>query len=173
MPAVPYLDSYWVLPDKFLAGAYPGDLDEEKSRHKIQSLINAGIDSIIDLTRPGDTFRTYADLLAEESQDFGVKVERINFPISDYDVPTLELMVQILNTIDQNLDAGKHVYVHCVGGIGRTGTTVGCYLARHGLTGEEALTQLEFLRRDAASWWQRSPESSYQIEFVRRWQPGQ
>lgn len=169
MSSLPYLDSYWVLPSHFLAGAYPGDIDEEKARHKVQSLIHAGIDTIIDLTQPDDTFCPYLGLLVQEVADFEVKVERLNFPISDFDVPTLEMMTNILDTIDKHLAAGKHIYVHCVGGIGRTGTVVGCYLVRHGLTGEAALIELENLRREAASWWKHSPESDYQIEFVRKW----
>ena len=169
MSALPYLDSYWVIPDRFLAGAFPGDVDEEKARHKLQSLIHAGIDTIIDLTQPDDTFSPYLGLLLQEVEDFEVIMERLNFPIPDFDVPTPELMTQILNTIDQHLEGGNHIYVHCVGGIGRTGTVVGCYLVRHGLNGDAALLELENLRREAASWWKRSPESDYQIEFVRRW----
>jgi hypothetical protein len=173
MSAIPYLDSYWVLPDRFLAGAYPGDYEEEKARRKVQSLIHAGITTIIDLTYPGDSFYPYMSLLKQEADDFGVKVERLNFPIEDYDIPTQQLMTGILNAIDQRLQTGQKVYVHCIGGIGRTGTTVGCYLVRHGLSGEEALLELENLRQQAASWFRRSPESDLQIEFVRRWKPGQ
>jgi protein-tyrosine phosphatase len=172
MPAIPYLDSYWVIQDQFLAGAYPGALDEESAIHRIQSLIHAGINTIIDLTRPEDTYYPYAKLLDKETQEFNIQIDQLNFPISDFDTPAVEVMTLILNTIDQRLEAGQRVYVHCVGGIGRTGTVVGCYLARHGLSGEEALIQLEYLRREAASWWRRSPESDYQIEFVRKWPTG-
>ena len=38
--------------------------------------------------------------------------------------------------------------MHCWGGVGRTGTTVGCWLVRHGRSGTEALAEL---RRVAAS----------------------
>jgi predicted protein tyrosine phosphatase len=172
MTAIPYIDSYWVVPDKFLAGAYPSGADEESTRHKVQSLIHAGIDCIIDLTQPGDSFFPYAGILKSEVDDFGVQVEHLNFPIPDFDTPTPELMTHILDTIDAHLDAGKRVYVHCIGGIGRTGTTAACYLIRHGLSGAEALLELEALRKDAASWWHRSPESDDQIEFVLRWPTG-
>jgi protein-tyrosine phosphatase len=73
--------------------------------------------------------------------------------------------------IDAELQAGKKIYLHCWGGIGRTGTTVGCYLVRGGKTGEDALRQL-------AEWWksvpksfyhQHSPETYEQMEFVRNW----
>ena len=39
----------------------------------------------------------------------------------------------ILDEIDGAILNGKTVYVHCLGGIGRTGTVVGCYLVRHGI----------------------------------------
>ncbi len=169
MTAIPYIDSYWVLPDRFLAGAYPGDYDTETARRKVQSLLHAGMDTLIDLTMPGDAFYTYASLLKSEAEDFGVQVERLNFPILDYDIPSVSQMVQILDAIDERLNQGKRVYIHCIGGIGRTGTTVGCYLVRHGLSGSEALLELEHLRREAASWWRRSPESDLQVEFVLNW----
>jgi len=169
MSAIPYIDSYWVIPDKFLAGAYPGGTDEETTRQKLRSLIQASIDLIIDLTCPGDAFFTYEKYLASETVDYEVKVERVNFPIPDYDIPTVEVMTRILDRIDSALKDGKRVYVHCIGGIGRTGTTVACHLTRHGLTGQQALVQLQVLRQVSASWYRRSPESDLQIEFVLKW----
>ena len=42
-------------------------------------------------------------------------------------------MTRILDDVDAALADGGAVYVHCWGGIGRTGTVVGCWLVRHGL----------------------------------------
>jgi protein-tyrosine phosphatase len=41
-------------------------------------------------------------------------------------------VIRILNQIDICIKYGKPSYVHCLGGKGRTGTIVGCYLAVHG-----------------------------------------
>ena len=80
-------------------------------------------------------------------------------------------MAAILDAVDDALSAGRGVYVHCLGGIGRTGTVVGCWLVRHGLTGEEALDQI-------AGWWQhvpksrwfrQSPQTSEQWDYVLGW----
>lgn len=172
MTAISYLDSYWVVQDQLLAGEYPGDMIEENARHKIQSLIQAEISLIIDLTRPGDTFYSYANLLAQEAEEYGKKIKRINFPITDYDIPSIELMTEILNTIDEHLEAGGRAYFHCVGGIGRTGTVACCYLVRHGMSGAEAITHLQYLRRDVNSAWHHSPQSHFQIEFVHKWPIG-
>ncbi len=172
MTAIPSIDSYWVLPDKLLAGQYPGGNNEETTRKRVQSLIHAGIDTILDLTMPGDAFLPYTQVLQSEAADFGVKIERFNFPILDYDIPTREQMGEILGLIDTHLAQGKRVYVHCIGGRGRTGTVVGCFLVNHGRSGQEALSEIEHLRRDVASWWQPSPESNAQIDFVLNWSKG-
>ena len=80
-------------------------------------------------------------------------------------------MVKILDTIDEALAEGHTVYVHCWGGIGRTGTVVGCHLVRHGKQGEEALEEI-------ARWWQtiekrprhpRSPETEAQVDYILNW----
>jgi hypothetical protein len=81
-------------------------------------------------------------------------------------------MTTILDAIDSSLAGGRNIYLHCWGGIGRTGTTVGCYLVRHGLTGVQALAQI-------AEWWKdvpksvyypRSPETDRQVEFIMKWE---
>lgn len=84
-----------------------------------------------------------------------------------------EVTTQILDTIDEHLAAGRTVYVHCWGGVGRTGLIVGCWLARHGRRGEEALERLRQLwRRNPKSLRRRSPERPEQEEYVRRWPGG-
>jgi protein-tyrosine phosphatase len=82
-----------------------------------------------------------------------------------------EHLGRILDTLDGALAAGRNVYLHCWGGIGRTGTVVGCYLVRRGLTGGAALARL-------AEWWRtvpksglypRSPQTNDQVAYVRAW----
>jgi protein-tyrosine phosphatase len=67
-------------------------------------------------------------------------------PIRNWDIPLPLTMVRILDAIDTALAEGQSVYVHCAGGIGRTGTVVGCYLVRHGMPGEVALEEMMRLR---------------------------
>jgi hypothetical protein len=63
--------------------------------------------------------------------------------IVDFGVPSPQEMTAILDVLDAALAAGRVVYLHCWGGVGRTGTVVGCYLVRHGMRGEEALAALD------------------------------
>lgn len=169
-PKRPISESYWVEPGKLLAGEYPGQYTAETTRQRIDALLEAGFDTFIDLTKPNETIPYYRILL-EESKNYGVEVNHHNFPIGDFGLPTPETMTSILDAIDTALQNGRKIYLHCWGGIGRTGTTVGCYLVRRGRTGDEALRQL-------AEWWktvpksqihQRSPETYEQAQFIRDW----
>lgn len=166
----PIPESYWVEPGRLLAGEYPGKYDHESTRQRLDALIEAGFDTFIDLTKSGETV-PYLDILHEEARAYGVKVKHQRFAIGDFGLPTPPLMKSILDIIDENLQAGKKIYLHCWGGIGRTGTTVGCYLVRRGLSGQASLRQL-------ADWWHtvpkshihpNSPETLEQMKFILAW----
>jgi len=167
----PIRESYWVKPGRFLAGEYPAAPFIGRARMRIGALLNIGIDTFIDLTIPKE-LPPYLSVLEEQAKLHYIEVQYKRFPILDRYIPTHETMTEILDTIDGALAEDHNVYLHCWGGIGRTGTTVGCYLVRHGLTGEQAVAQL-------AEWWQdvpksaytpRSPETDQQIEFILNWE---
>jgi hypothetical protein len=171
LPLKPIPESYWVIPGRMLAGEYPGALYvPEITRKRLDAFLRAGFNTFIDLTSEGET-EDYKPFLREQAGYLGLTVECLRFPIGDYGLPTLETMTAILDAIDNALARERKVYLHCYGGIGRTGTVVGCYLARHGFTGSEAVHQL-------ANWWQNvpksaryphSPETAQQEQFIRNW----
>lgn len=166
----PIPESYWVEPGRLLAGEYPGHFSGILTHQRIGDLIEAGFDMFIDLTKQGET-SPYVDILHDQAKVYAVEAKHYRFPIGDFGLPTPGQMKSILDTLDESLQAGHKIYLHCWGGIGRTGTTVGCYLVRHGKTGEEALNQL-------AEWWKtvpkshyhpHSPETQQQVDFIRNW----
>lgn len=166
----PIPESYWVEPGRFLAGEYPGKFTPEETCQRVDALLEAGFTRFIDLTKPNETV-PYIRVLLEQAKYYDIEVEHHSYPIGDFGLPTSEKMLKILNTLDKAMQAKQKIYLHCWGGIGRTGTTVGCYLVRHGKTGEEALKQL-------AEWWKtvpksqihvHSPETNAQANFILGW----
>ena len=168
----PFPDSYWVVPGQFLAGGYPVSRpgDEASTRQRLDGLIEAGVNTFFDLTRPGEVI-PYLPILNEEAARYGAAVDYRRQPIQDRGLPAPDEMTGLLDAIDAALAGGRKIYLHCLGGIGRTGTVVGCWLARHGLTGEAALARLNELYRtsEQSRYFSRAPEMDAQILFILDW----
>ncbi|HEY6352923.1 MAG TPA: hypothetical protein VIY30_00400 [Burkholderiaceae bacterium] len=90
------------------------------------------------------------------------------FAVTDYAVPGVRLMHDIVDAIAAELRRGARVYLHCHAGVGRTGTALGCWLVGQGLAGPAALALIAHKRgalaRLAAA--PRSPETDAQRAFV-------
>ena len=164
------LDSYWVVPGKLLAGEYPGARDEQEARDRLRWLLEQGVTAWLDLTEQGlEGLPSYAGMLADEARSLGKTVVYKHMPIQDFSTPTPDHMRRILRELDGLMEDGHAVYLHCYGGIGRTGMTVGCYLVKHGWQAEVALKQIAEWRKDIPSGWRTSPETDEQREFVLDW----
>lgn len=154
---------YWVSPGQLLAGEYPRDKNSESSIQKINALIQAGITAFIDLTQEQDKLLPYAGILDDISYQ--------RFPVQDVSVPeSVEVTKAILDAIDLHISQGRTVYLHCWGGIGRTGTVVGCWLARHGAEGHAAYDRLQELwEHNPKSAHRKSPETLEQKQYILDW----
>ena len=175
-PPSPY--SYWVTPGRFAAGEYPGAKDPVEAAPKLESLLQAGVNHFVDLTglnvrgQP-DNLTPYSDIAQEQARRLGLSVDWEQHTIVDGSIPnTPQYMARILDAIDAALDEGKTIYLHCLGGVGRTGTVVGCWLVRHGHTGDAALHRISELFGAsglATKHHHSSPETREQREYVRHW----
>jgi ADP-ribosylglycohydrolase len=83
-------------------------------------------------------------------------------------VPSPALMVAILDRIAWCKSNNIALYIHCWGGVGRTGTVIACWLMREGLSPRAALYSLNE-RRKAAGLRRESPDFHAQIDFVEQW----
>ena len=164
-PPRPIDHCYWVIPGKLLAGEYPRTPYEASSREKLARLTDAGVTAFIDLTEADEFLEPYDHLLDKQSQTHQ------RFAIRDMSIPkSHEVARQALDAIDAHLEAGETVYVHCWGGVGRTGTVIGCWLARHHEPGQAALDRLEKLwAGNPKSRSRQSPETGAQQRYVREW----
>jgi hypothetical protein len=177
---VPFDQAYWVVPDRLMAGYYPGSVHRQDAHPKLSALLECGIRHFISLMRDdeiiwyGKPVVPYDAEMRSLSRTLDDEVTFDRMPIKDMSIPTRIEMAKILDRIDHNIRNSKPVYLHCLGGVGRTGTVVGCYLARHGYASGQKIFQLiQHLRQNTATHDRSSPETSTQIDLVRSWVEGE
>jgi len=165
------LSCYWVLPGRFLAGEYPGDADGREARRRLGWLLSQGVTWFLDLTQAGEYgLPVYYDLLLQQADTLGRQTAYLRLSIPDYGTPSRGEMQRIQEALQAALAAGHTIYVHCYGGVGRTGTVVGCYLRRQGFDGLAALAEIARLRQGLSNGTQPSPETETQRQMIVTWE---
>lgn len=161
----PIYQSYEVRANGIIyAGEYPGDKNDELARQKIEQMHHFGIRHFIDLTEEGE-LRPYSHLLPA-----GTTYTR--FPIADCGAPkSIESVQSLLLRIEELKKMDGYVYVHCWGGVGRTGTIIACYLSQNWKEPDLNLV-LDALRKNFSempkSAYKKTPETKEQIDFIER-----
>jgi ADP-ribosyl-[dinitrogen reductase] hydrolase len=161
---LPLANSYWVVPGRLLAGEYPASNVQAQTEERIERLLQAGIDTFVDLTVPGE--------LPPYHPNLPMSTEYERRPIKDHGVPeNYQQMDEIVDIIADAMRRRRAVYVHCRAGIGRTGTTIACLLADGGLSAQAALEKLNLLWAQSARSYDYAtvPETAQQADFVRDW----
>ena len=111
-----------------------------------------GIESVVNL------LESHFDDVARHERAQGFKV--LHSPIPDMCAPTNEQLESIVRWIDREINAGKKVLVHCLAGIGRTGTVLTAYLIFKGEEIENALRQVRAIGSE--------PQSLEQFEILEQ-----
>ena len=116
----------WLVEHKLAAMSYPESADA------FTLLWMMGIRALINLTEE--------PLPEEMLRKVGILTEHI--PIVDFTAPTLKQVEQALTMIHFYLEKNMPVAVHCIAGLGRTGTILACYLVGEGKSADEAITAI-------------------------------
>jgi hypothetical protein len=164
---------YPIEADKLYGGEYPGHRDPVVAMVRLRNLINLGIRTFVDLTAPADRMAPYQPLLAVLEEEAGAPLRRISLPIVDMGIPqSASTMQTILRHIRESCSETPAVYVHCWGGIGRTGTVVGCWLRECGHDPESALARVQQLyasHMPKVRIHPESPQTPAQKDYIRNW----
>src|SRR3954468_14933681 len=109
----PFPQSYWVREGLFCAGHYPGALDIDERKTKLNGLLDCGIRRVVNLIPDCETgkddqpFSPYQSLLQEMATQRGVQVDCLRLDYPDGTTPIHSHISDILNTIDASLAANE------------------------------------------------------------------
>eukprot|EP01102_Stenamoeba_stenopodia_P005954 TRINITY_DN1665_c0_g7_i1.p1 TRINITY_DN1665_c0_g7~~TRINITY_DN1665_c0_g7_i1.p1 ORF type:complete len:612 (-),score=145.06 TRINITY_DN1665_c0_g7_i1:134-1969(-) len=132
------LDLAYILPN-IIAMAFPGEGLKSMWRNHIDEVA-----LMLQKYHPNH-FRIWN--LSEIAYDYSkFNNQVIDFGFPDHHNPPLDLLFKIIYSMDEWLR--KHednvAVVHCVGGKGRTGTVIACYLLYSNMVGDDPLKALDF-----------------------------
>ncbi len=174
-PQAPH-NTYWLQPGTILAGEYPGAAHPIEAAKKINALLAVGVTAFLDLTETADRLAPYEPLLPQHATTTGVAAVYRRMPIRDMSVPEApQQMHAILAQLVAWVQGGHCVYVHCWGGVGRTGTVAAGYLVqRAGQSVPAALAHIQqrWDQHMSPSKLKRkphTPETQQQRNYVLNW----
>ena len=172
--ARPHANCYWLIPGQVLAGEHPGAIAVPDGIARVDALLDAGVRQFIDLTSEHEGPGSYVPILFERALTRGVRIHHRRSAIPDLGVPSVALMRQTLDAIYAAIGAGHPLYLHCWGGVGRTGTVVGCLLREQGFAAAAALDVIARKWRvmEKRARHPLSPETSCQVALIEQWRGG-
>ena len=126
-------------------------------------IAQCGVRHFVDLTEPGETTSFGKTPLSPYRVPDGCTYLR--WPTVDNTPP--ENLPAVLDYIDARMASGG-VYVHCRGGVGRTATVLGCWLAKHGCTKpQKVLDELRWQDRKRGA--RNAPETVAQRRAIQEY----
>jgi len=129
--AVPF-DCDWMIEGRLCAMSWP-------TEWRLRILKEQGFTEVISVVdEDGSEIREACQLLG---------MKWLCYPVRDMTAPGLDQMRDFVAEVEAELERGGKVAVHCVGGVGRTGTMVAAYLVASGSTPEEAIAEVRRRRR--------------------------
>jgi len=120
------LDFFWLIPNKLAGSEIP------TRRTDFEWIKTQGIKAIVSLTE------TPLDLDCV----FAFRFEAYHLPVRDLTAPKPQQIDTFVERVHQLLADDKPVLTHCLGGVGRTGTMLACYLVSLGEDPKNAIKKV-------------------------------
>ncbi len=127
---------YWIT-DNVCGGPIP------HSREDYEYLRSIGISVIVSLVEEWE-YEAYTSLSESEVRELvkNLGMLLVRCPTPDGFAPPEDKLLELVKLLDEYDREGRKVYVHCVGGMGRTPTVLACFLVYRGYTAEDALRRV-------------------------------
>lgn len=158
---VPPFTYTWIEPNRILIGSIPSTPQD------IDTLAAMGIQVILTLTRRD--IRDYSGVAASLDAH---KITRFHYPIPDGGIPAEAVPHDALWFIEDSQRHNMPVYVHCRGGIGRSGIMLQAWYSLYrGLSIDAARDMLRVRRNyegNATAADQGSPQREWLVEMIRQ-----
>ena len=137
----------WLIENKLAGSGIPTSIEE------VQWIIEQGVKSIITIRE-------------EPLDDDWIKdVNYLHVMSNDMGVPEFDDLVHVVDFIHKRITSNEPVMVHCLAGMGRTGTILACYLVKYqNMSADEAMKKVREQRPGSI---QSYPQEEIIFQFAK------
>ena len=156
--------SNWLIPNRICVGGYPRSKE-------VDNIVSVGITTFVNLVEEDEQLRCGPFYFAQSKKKTTLpKLNYITFPIRDKNIEDDEKVKQLVELLVTLVNRGEVLYMHCVGGHGRTGTIAAILLGRlYSLSAHDSLGWVQsFHDVRPVTNGRNSPESTLQRNQVFR-----